>query len=905
MLETEGLKYISTARPRGWGGAAIIVNQEQFHLEKLDVLIPHNLEVVWGMIRCKAKDAKFKQILVCSFYSPPRTRKNQKLTDHLVTTLHMLSTKYPDAPIIMGADKNSMDIKPLLSCGLRLKQIVDLGTRNGVILDIIITNIPQYFNSPVIVPPVPCDNPEDGVPSDHWVPVCYPHTDRNNPPVRRFKTVTYRPLPDDNIRKFGQWITGFSFNLDENLSPTEHADQLQQILAGKLDELCPTQTMRISFQDKPFINKELKVLDRRKQREYLKKGKSSKYDKLKTEFDAKYKAAAGRFIRNKVDELKDAQPGKAYNVLKNMGAKPGDCTDDQTFSLPGHQELNLSDEQCAEKIAEHFAAISREYSPLNTSLLPERVKVILADKTNPPLITEYDTYLKLKTAKKPKAVIPGDLLNTIVKEFMVELANPVSKLCNNIAMTASWPQQFKVEYVTPIGKVPLPQSEDDLRPIALTAFFSKIMEQFIVSWLLEIIGDKLDFRQYGGFKGNSICHYLIEFINFILYQQETESTAVLACLVDFSKAFNRQDHSILITKLSDMGVPGWLLRLVVAFLQNRSMKVKYKGKFSRLYSLPGGGPQGSLLGLFLFLILINDAGYEDQLNNAGDIITCKKKVKEINNIHLKYVDDLAIAESVNMKTKLTSVPVTDRPQPDSYRARTGHKLTIEESQVYDQIKKIKKYAVENKMKLNVAKTKLMLFNPCKSKDFMPEINIDNTRLDLVEKTKLLGVVLTSNLSWAENTQYIVERCNSKTWMLRRLKNLGANREDLIDVYLKQIRSLAEFAVPVWNSSLTGDDIASIERLQKTAFHIILGEQYKSYNSALKTLGLMKLSERRRRICSKFARKAQKHTKFKKWFRPNPKPIKRLKQPKFCPVISRKTRFANSPLSYLTKLLNCQ
>ena len=86
--------------------------------------------------------------------------------------------------------------------------------------------------------------------------------------------------------------------------------------------------------------------------------------------------------------------------------------------------------------------------------------------------------------------------------------------------------------------------------------------------------------------------------------------------MDFSKAFNRQDHSILITKLSDMGVPSWLLRLVVAFLQNRSMTVNYKGKFSRLYSLPRGGPHGSLLGLFLFLILINDAGYEDQLNKT-------------------------------------------------------------------------------------------------------------------------------------------------------------------------------------------------------------------------------------------------------------------------------------------------
>ena len=52
-------------------------------------------------------------------------------------------------------------------------------------------------------------------------------------------------------------------------------------------------------------------------------------------------------------------------------------------------------------------------------------------------------------------------------------------------------------------------TEDDLRPISLTAFNSKVLEQFIVEWLLEIIGDKMDFRQYEVMKGNSICHYLI------------------------------------------------------------------------------------------------------------------------------------------------------------------------------------------------------------------------------------------------------------------------------------------------------------------------------------------------------------------------------------------------------------
>ena len=133
----------------------------------------------------------------------------------------------------------------------------------------------------------------------------------------------------------------------------------------------------------------------------------------------------------------------------------------------------------------------------------------------------------------------------------------------------------------------------------------------------DIIGNKIDFRQYGGMKGNSITHYLIEFINFILFNQDsTAQIAILACMVDFSKAFNRQNHNILVTKLSDMGCPGWLLRVVIAFLTDRKMMVRFKGKQSNVKSLPGGGPQGTLLGLFLFLILINEVGFEGQVNNV-------------------------------------------------------------------------------------------------------------------------------------------------------------------------------------------------------------------------------------------------------------------------------------------------
>ena len=219
--------------------------------------------------------------------------------------------------------------------------------------------------------------------------------------------------------------------------------------------------------------------------------------------------------------------------------------------------------------------------------------------------------------------------------------------------SGEWPTHWKIEHITPIGKVAMPESEDDLRPISLTPFFSKVAEHFVVAWLLEFIGDKIDFRQYGGLKGNSITHYIIEFVNFILSCQDSvDQTAIMACLIDFSKAFNRQNHNILITKLSDMGVPGWLLSIVMSFLKDRKMLVRYKGKTSSIKDLPGGGPQGTLLALLLFIVLINDLGFEGQTNNVGELITCKRNMKTANKIHLKYVDDMTLAEAINLPEQL-------------------------------------------------------------------------------------------------------------------------------------------------------------------------------------------------------------------------------------------------------------
>ena len=120
------------------------------------------------------------------------------------------------------------------------------------------------------------------------------------------------------------------------------------------------------------------------------------------------------------------------------------------------------------------------------------------------------------------------------------------------------------------------------------------------------------------------------------------------------------------------------------------------------------------------------------------------------------------------------------------------------------------------MRINYKKTRMILFNPGSAKDFHPRFNLGNTEIDLVDETRLLGVVVRSDLSWSSNTDYMVERVNRKLWFLRRLKKLGANQDDLKDMYVKQIWSILEITVTVWHSSLVGEDRLKIERVQKSA-----------------------------------------------------------------------------------------
>ena len=205
------------------------------------------------------------------------------------------------------------------------------------------------------------------------------------------------------------------------------------------------------------------------------------------------------------------------------------------------------------------------------------------------------------------------------------------------------------------------------------------------------------------------------------------------------------------------------------------------------------------------------------------------------------------------------------------------------------------------MKLNSKKTKLMLFNTARNSDFMPEVRLENETLEVVENMKLLGITISSDLKWHAHISEVCKRGMSKLWMLRRLKKMGANQKILLDLYKKQIRSLLEYAAPVWHSGLTKTDVSEIERVQKCAVAIIFSNQ--PYKSVVKKNHLEPLEQRRDQLCLKFAVKSSKQPQFSQWFNPKTKNINTRSKKPFHDVPFKTNRWRDSPIPYMTNLLN--
>ena len=107
-------------------------------------------------------------------------------------------------------------------------------------------------------------------------------------------------------------------------------------------------------------------------------------------------------------------------------------------------------------------------------------------------------------------------------------------------------------------------------------------------------------------------------------------------------------------------------------------------------------------------------------------------------------------------------------------------------------------------------------------------------------------------------------------MITKLKYVGISYEDLIEIFILFIRSVAEYCAVAFHSSLTIQESDKLEKIQKTSLKVILGEMFIDYPSALEMCNLQTLSARSQARCLDFAVKCVKHPRNSRLFSFNQK-----------------------------------
>ena len=497
--------------------------------------------------------------------------------------------------------------------------------------------------------------------------------------------------------------------------------------------------------------------------------------------------------------------------------------------------------------------------------------------------TQYNSKKKIK---KTKSTLPIDLPCQLTREFASQLSSPVTDIINTSLQQHKYPTLWKHEWVVLAPKKKEPKCLEDLRKISCTSDFSKLYEGFLKEWILEDIKPNLDFSQYGNEAGTGTEHMLVAFIDKVLKLLDTTEghAAVIAAMVDWRAAFDRQDPTLAIQKFLNLGLRSSLVQVLVSYLQERKMTVKYNQKTSRMHDLPGGGPQGTLIG---------GIEYSVQSNDNGDFLDDDMKYK--------YVDDMSILEFLSLSGLLVDYDVLGHVPSD---VGVDHMfLPSSEYSTQSYLNNISQWTSDNLMQLNEAKSSYMIFTRMEQ-EFRSRLTLNDIKLDQVHEVRLLGLLITDDLKWDSNMADICKRAYARLSMITKLKYVGVGNRDLVDIYCLFVRSLLEYCSVVWHSTLTLEQSLDIERVQKTSMKIILGDQYPGYEVALEHCKLDTLKHRREKRSLNFGLKALKHPKHKLLFPLSTPDDHHLRQPeKFHVNFARTSTYKKSTVPYIQRLMN--
>ena len=790
------------------GGLAIYVNErvcEVDDIELIDLGQGHpNSDGEFMFVKINECKKVKKSVIIGTVYRSP-SRQPQKFNDLLETVLHTLD-RHKNKHILLLGDFNIDLIKH--DSDINSQNLIDTTTNYGFIqlisrptritdhsaslIDHIYSNkINKVISSSVVTHDI----------SDHLATLCtisldtnfdniqWRESGRTNSDKREF-----RMFNEANNQKFSELISDEKWDIPDGLNAEQQYDYFIDIYTTHYNTAYPLNTKRNRrkrerLNSKCWILPWLEEACERKNTLHMNFVKNPttvnerKYKKMKKFVEKHIKLAKSKYYKKYFDNHKDnsKKQWEMINSLLNRKGKKSGVTKLQDSD----GEIINTPLAMAEKFNEYFSNIA------------SNLKTQISSRTSDnPSSSGFEEFLKkpVTNSMYVKPVTSGEVFNIIknmknkatldYKVDALKIANnnftftqTLAKIITSSFEQGIFPQSLKMARVIPVYKSGSKSEVSNYRPISLLSGISKIYEKLMHNRIVQFMEQNNSFydMQYGFRSGRSCEHALLS-AQSILLNSLSRNQISLLLLIDFSKAFDMVEHSILLKKLYHYGIRGTALNWLKSYLENRQQFVTINGKDSSKKAIQYGVPQGSILGPLLFVIYIND-------------------IPEI----CKFAKFILYADDANIIV-------------------TGNNMIEIREQVTELCNVLLNWVDSNGLALNLKKTTYMIFSRRKlDSDF--NLSIANTPILRKHEARFLGVIIDDKLTWTKHIKTLKSKMSRYIGIMYKIKYL-LPLQARMQIFHSFVQSHLNFCSIVWGFS-SKTNIESLFTNQKKGMRAVM------------------------------------------------------------------------------------
>lgn len=428
-------------------------------------------------------------------------------------------------------------------------------------------------------------------------------------------------------------------------------------------------------------------------------------------------------------------------------------------------------------------------------LIPNNVNSIFMMPTHP------DEIQKIIFSLSNNSIL-SEVPLKFIKLASYEYSLIMTRIINLIFECGDYPDTFKIAEIHPITKKKPSSHIVNNRPISILIVFDKILEKIMHERFYNFFIKNKIFTesQYGFMTGKGTDLAILQLLDY-LYPGFSESLYILCLFIDFSKAFDCIEYSLLLAKLWRYGIRGIAYKLIKSFLSNRKQYVVHNKQKSDLGNITIGVPQGSCLGPLLFIIFVNDLFY--LLKNLCNIV--------------QYADDTALVKSSNNLCELV--------------AHMNHVLYT-----------LNRWCRSNSLCLNSDKTKAMVLTLRNYTD-IPHIKLDENIIEYVTNIKYLGVYIDSKLNFNCHIDHLCKKLSMLsgiTYYIGKYLTVSS----AIKFYYAFIFSSISYCITGWGGNMSREGVRKlIERRHKKIVLNLFGKfENNNYDFICKKYSLLKTSD---------------------------------------------------------------